>query len=182
MPFVVWNAQHDWSSFAFALVPRHDETAGGFSPARVGMLYLAQAAAYSPGIWAVALLCAARPRNELLAWTALPLLAFLTAFALFHDVEIHWVIGAFASLCAGEQSRLHQSDPDLWQDAAHRWEVAGEPYQVAYCCWRGASAISWDAAVSSCSAWASSRLPHSCAGSHGHRRCSSQLASSRAWG
>jgi len=99
-PFVVWNAQHDWSSFAFALVHRHEESGVAFSPKRVAMLYLAQAAAYSPGIWVVVLLCAIRPRNDLLAWTAVPLLAFLTAFAFFHDVEIHWVIGPFVSLCA----------------------------------------------------------------------------------
>ena len=100
MPFVAWNAQHNWVSFAFALMHRHQETRGGFSPARLGMLYLAQAAAYSPGLWAIALLCALRPVNALLAWTAAPLLVFLTAFALFRDVEIHWVIGSFASLCA----------------------------------------------------------------------------------
>jgi hypothetical protein len=100
VPFLAWNEQHGWVSFAFALIHRHEETRGGFSPMRVGMLYLAQAAAYSPGLWAVALLCAVRPRNALLAWTALPLFAFLTIFALFTDVEIHWVIGAFASLCA----------------------------------------------------------------------------------
>jgi hypothetical protein len=100
LPCVVWNAQHEWATFAFALVHRHEDALGGFSPRRLAMLWLAQAAAYSPGIWLVAMLCALRPSNALLAWTALPLLIFLTGFALFHDVEIHWMLGAFASLCA----------------------------------------------------------------------------------
>ncbi|MEO6990909.1 MAG: hypothetical protein ABI346_09360, partial [Candidatus Baltobacteraceae bacterium] len=36
----------------------------------------------------------------LLAWTGIPLLAFLTSFALFAKVEVYWTLGAFASLCA----------------------------------------------------------------------------------
>ncbi len=48
---------------------------------------------------------------------------------------------AFASSCAAEQSRLHQSDPDRWRRAASLWEAAGEPYPVAYCNWRQAEAL-----------------------------------------
>ena len=98
-PFLLWNAQHDWVTFAFTFVHRHQDSRNGFSLVRLALLYLAIGAAYSPGIWAVALYCAVRPRDALLAWTAVPLLAMLTALALFDDVEIHWVIGSFASLC-----------------------------------------------------------------------------------
>jgi hypothetical protein len=100
VPFLAWNAEHGWVTFAFALVHRHQDSRSGFSLTRLGMLYLAIGAAYSPGIWAAALVCAFRPRDALLSWTALPLLGLLTAMALFGEVEIHWVVGPFASLCA----------------------------------------------------------------------------------
>ena len=40
-----------------------------------------------------------------------------------------------------ERSRLDQSDPDLWGEAARRWAVACEPYPEAYCWWREAEAV-----------------------------------------
>jgi DNA-binding CsgD family transcriptional regulator/tetratricopeptide (TPR) repeat protein len=48
---------------------------------------------------------------------------------------------AFAAMCAAEESRLSTSDPALWDEAARRWEAAGEPYPVAYCRWRSAAAV-----------------------------------------
>jgi hypothetical protein len=100
-PFVIWNAAHEWVTFAFALIHRHEgERLLQSSLRHVLSLYAAQAAAYSPGIWLGVLILALRPRNAFLAWTALPLLAGLTLLALFRDVEIHWAFGAFASLCA----------------------------------------------------------------------------------
>jgi hypothetical protein len=100
-PFLIWNATHDWVTFAFALVHRHEGQRLAQSALRhVLSLYAAQAAAYSPGIWLGVLILAVRPRNALLAWTSLPLLVGLTLLALVRDVEIHWVFGAFASLCA----------------------------------------------------------------------------------
>jgi hypothetical protein len=100
-PFLIWNASHDWVTFAFALVYRHEgEQLAQSSLRHVLSLYAAQAAAYSPGIWLGVTILVLRPRNAFLAWTALPLVAVLTALALFRDVEIHWVFGAFASICA----------------------------------------------------------------------------------
>jgi 4-amino-4-deoxy-L-arabinose transferase-like glycosyltransferase len=100
-PFVVWNAQHGWVTFAFSLLHRHEvQGASGFSVARVFDLYAKEAIAFSPGIWVAALLCALRPRHPLLAWTAIPFLAFLTVFGLFWQVEVSWLFGPFASLCA----------------------------------------------------------------------------------
>jgi DNA-binding CsgD family transcriptional regulator/tetratricopeptide (TPR) repeat protein len=40
-----------------------------------------------------------------------------------------------------EESRLHSSDPDLWDRAARRWDLASEPHNVAYCRWREAEAL-----------------------------------------
>jgi hypothetical protein len=98
-PCIVWNATHHWVTFLFGLVYRHEET-HGFSVARVAQLLLAQAAAYSPGIFVAVLLLALRPRNAFLAWTALPQLLVVTVLAFNERVEIHWIFGTLASLCA----------------------------------------------------------------------------------
>jgi 4-amino-4-deoxy-L-arabinose transferase-like glycosyltransferase len=99
-PFLVWNAQHGWVTFAFALLHRHEGEGGaGVSLGRLLAFCGAQALAYSPGIWLAALACALRPRVSLVAWTAVPLLAFLTAFVAFRQVEVNWTLGAVASLC-----------------------------------------------------------------------------------
>ncbi|HTV72916.1 MAG TPA: glycosyltransferase family 39 protein [Candidatus Acidoferrales bacterium] len=100
-PFLLWNAAHQWVTFTFALLHRHQgEVLRGGGVRNVATLYLTQMAAYSPGIFVAVLVAAVRPRNALLGWTALPLLSLLTVLAFFRDVEIYWILGAFASLCA----------------------------------------------------------------------------------
>jgi hypothetical protein len=84
-------------TFEFTFVTRHAPQA--ISLGRVLGMYAVQAAAYSPGLWIGALLCAVRPRDALLGWTAIPLIVLLTVLSLFERVEIHWVFGAYASLC-----------------------------------------------------------------------------------
>jgi 4-amino-4-deoxy-L-arabinose transferase-like glycosyltransferase len=96
LPFLIWNATHDWVTLRFALFYRHD-AAREFSFFKV---LLTQIGAYSPGIWAAALVCAVRPRNALLAWIALPQFALVMLLSLFERVEIHWIMGFFVSLCA----------------------------------------------------------------------------------
>ncbi|MGH7660091.1 MAG: ArnT family glycosyltransferase [Vulcanimicrobiaceae bacterium] len=96
-PFLWWNAMHNWVTFEFTFVTRH--APASLSLARVLGMYAVQAAAYSPGLFIGALLCAVRPRDSLLAWTAIPLIALLTVLSLFERVEIHWVFGAYTSLC-----------------------------------------------------------------------------------
>jgi 4-amino-4-deoxy-L-arabinose transferase-like glycosyltransferase len=98
IPFLAWNATHQWVTFTFALIHRHEGESGGFRSLLT--LYAEQAAAFSPGIFVAAMLLAARPRSVLLAWTALPLLCVLTILALFRNVEMYWIWGAVASLCA----------------------------------------------------------------------------------
>lgn len=97
LPFAWWNAGHGWETFEFTFFARH--VPSSFSIARVIELYAVQAAAYSPGLWIGALLCAVRPRDALLAWTSIPLILLLTILAFFERVEINWVSGAYASLC-----------------------------------------------------------------------------------
>lgn len=96
LPFLIWNAQHDWVTFTFALFHRHEEKHEFSTPS----VLLAQIAAYSPGIWAAAIACALRPRNALLAWTALPQFILVMLLSLFERVEISWIFGFFVSLCA----------------------------------------------------------------------------------
>jgi len=98
-PFLVWNATHDWVTLSFALVHRHEEV-HALDLHRVAVLLLTQAAAYSPGIFIAVLLCAIRPRNAFLAWTAVPQLAIVTGLAFMEKVEIHWIFGTLASLSA----------------------------------------------------------------------------------
>jgi hypothetical protein len=98
-PFVAWNATHHWVTLLFGLVYRHEE-GHAFSVTRVVQLLAAQAAAYSPGIFLAVLLLAVRPRNAFLAWTAIPQLLVVTVLAFVERVEIHWIFGTLASLCA----------------------------------------------------------------------------------
>jgi len=98
-PFIAWNATHHWVTLLFGLVYRHEET-HAFSLIRVVQLIAAQAAAYSPGIFLAVLLLAVRPRNAFLAWAAVPQLAVVTLLSFFERVEIHWIFGTLASLCA----------------------------------------------------------------------------------
>ena len=96
VPFIVWNAQHEWVTLTFAVLHRHQEKRQFALP---GVL-AAQILAYTPGIWIAALACAWRPRSALLAWTAVPLLLVVFALSLFEAVESSWIFGSFASLCA----------------------------------------------------------------------------------
>jgi 4-amino-4-deoxy-L-arabinose transferase-like glycosyltransferase len=95
VPWLIWNAQHGWYTLTFALLHRHDERRQFALP---GVL-AAQAIAYTPGIWIAVLLCAARPRNAFLAWTALPQFALVMLLSLFEQVETYWIFGFFASFC-----------------------------------------------------------------------------------
>jgi DNA-binding CsgD family transcriptional regulator len=48
---------------------------------------------------------------------------------------------AFALQCRAEESRLHGSNPVLWEAAAEAWEEQKQPYHVAYCRWREAASL-----------------------------------------
>ena len=95
-PFVFWNATHQWASFTFALVERHEQQ---WDWSRPLLLYLDNAGAYSPGLWIGALLCIVRARAALLNWTAVPLIGLLTLLAFHERIEIHWMFGGYLSLC-----------------------------------------------------------------------------------
>jgi hypothetical protein len=96
-PFIIWNAQHGWISFTFALLQRHpsDEV----QLLRPFVLYALGLLAFSPGLWIAATLAAARPRQALIAWTGVPLSVLLVVLALHERVEVYWFIGPYISLC-----------------------------------------------------------------------------------
>jgi Dolichyl-phosphate-mannose-protein mannosyltransferase len=95
-PFVSWNATHQWATFAFALVSRHEQEWKWFRPF---VLHAVNAGAYSPGLWIGALACLVLYRNALIGWTAGPLIVLLTLLAAHERIEIHWMFGAYLSLC-----------------------------------------------------------------------------------
>lgn len=97
-PFVVWNAQHEWISFVFALGQRHVAEPALYRPFTY---LLANAGAYSPGLWIAALLVLVRPRNALIAWTSIPLSALLIVLNLHERIELHWFFGPYVSLAVG---------------------------------------------------------------------------------
>jgi len=96
-PFVWWNATHDWVTFDFTFIGRHEAKFDLRGPLT---MYAEQAGAYSPGLFIGALIVAFRG-HPLLRWTALPLIGLLTVLAFFEQVEIHWIFGPYASLCIG---------------------------------------------------------------------------------
>jgi 4-amino-4-deoxy-L-arabinose transferase-like glycosyltransferase len=101
-PFVLWNSTHEWATFTFSLHQRHELHALRLSqlwPLAYGAILM-----YSPGLWFAAIWALTGlwfVKEPLVAWTAVPLAAVLTALASFETVEQHWYLGVYASLCVG---------------------------------------------------------------------------------
>jgi 4-amino-4-deoxy-L-arabinose transferase-like glycosyltransferase len=95
VPFLLWNASHDWISFRFALLQRHPSE---IAPLRPLTTYLLNALAFSPGLWIAATIAIARPKYALLTWTALPLTILLFVVAFHERVEVYWFTGPYISL------------------------------------------------------------------------------------
>jgi hypothetical protein len=97
-PFVLWNAEHAWIGFRFAFQQRHVAEPSAYRP----LTYLlANAGAYSPGLWIAAVLVLVRPRNALIAWTAIPLSLVLFVLNFHERIELHWFFGPYVSLAVG---------------------------------------------------------------------------------
>jgi DNA-binding CsgD family transcriptional regulator/tetratricopeptide (TPR) repeat protein len=47
-------------------------------------------------------------------------------------------MSAFVALCRAEASRTSEPDPDLWREAAARWDLTHEAFPATYCRWREA--------------------------------------------
>lgn len=96
VPFLLWNAEHHWVTFTFALEQRHVPEPSLIRPFSY---LLANAGAYSPGLWLAALIVLVRPRNALIAWTSIPLAALLILLNFHERIELHWIFGPYVSLC-----------------------------------------------------------------------------------
>jgi hypothetical protein len=96
VPFLLWNAGHQWITFAFAFQERHVPEPSLIRPLSY---LLANAGAYSPGLWLAALIVLVRPRNALIAWTSIPLTALLVLLNFHERIELHWIFGPYVSLC-----------------------------------------------------------------------------------
>jgi hypothetical protein len=109
-PFLIWNASHDWISYTFALVQRHEPQ---FQLVRPFMLYVYGVLAFSPGLWIAATIVAVRSKEPLVTWTAVPLCIVLFVLALRERVEIYWFIGPFISLAIGLGLAFVQWAPEM---------------------------------------------------------------------
>ena len=118
VPFLAWNAEHHWIGFWFALQQRHVAEPSYFRP----LTYLlANAGAYSPGLWIAALLVLIRPRNALIAWTAIPLSVVLILLNFHERIELHWFFGPYVSLAVG----MGVAFEELSHRARVLWATAG---------------------------------------------------------
>ncbi|MDQ6823800.1 MAG: glycosyltransferase family 39 protein [Candidatus Eremiobacteraeota bacterium] len=116
-PFFLWNADHGWSSFVFALLQRH---APHVQLTRPLLLHATLALAYSPGLYIAAALLAFRRNEPLIAWTVLPLSIVLTVLAFREPVEVYWFFGPFISLCVA----MGVSFVRLAPSSKRRWAIA----------------------------------------------------------
>lgn len=111
-PFVAWNAQHGWASFAFAVLNRHPSDETQF--VRPLITYALGLAAFSPGLWVAATLAARHPRHAVIAWTAIPLSIALLLIAFHERVEAYWFEGPFISLCIALPGVVRRPAARLW--------------------------------------------------------------------
>jgi hypothetical protein len=124
-PVVLWNAQHEWASFAFQGSRRVGQM-GGFKPRFFGLLLLTQLLLVTPWLFGLSLQAFWRNARAsfagrsdartrlLLASAAVPLLLF-TAVSLRSHVKLNWLAPAWWSLIVLGMHGL------LLQPGAARW-------------------------------------------------------------
>jgi 4-amino-4-deoxy-L-arabinose transferase-like glycosyltransferase len=99
LPFLVWNAQHDWENFGFSFHTRQSFQAFAHLADPSTLRFIGYGVLLAALTWLVAL--RASPRVTLVAWTALPLPAALFALSFFTTTESYWIIGPAASVALG---------------------------------------------------------------------------------
>ncbi len=123
IPFLVWNAHHNWMNLSFTVAGRHQahelsfQTFLQFSTLRTVVFTIV--------LWFIAIRVAIRPGYSLLAWTALPLATFLALSSVVYPLESNYLLGPFTSLSVGIGIAWAQW-PKLWQRiASTSWVTAG---------------------------------------------------------
>jgi Dolichyl-phosphate-mannose-protein mannosyltransferase len=102
-PFLLWNAAQQWAPLAFAFFARHADSSGSGQILRLVGLY---AIGISPSIFVASCLAFAqslRRRMEMdniLIYTAAPLIVVCIALSFRERVEFYWADGPFLSLLA----------------------------------------------------------------------------------
>ncbi|MBV8726373.1 MAG: glycosyltransferase family 39 protein [Candidatus Eremiobacteraeota bacterium] len=118
LPFLLWNAAHGWSTFAFSILGRH---AGHAMALRPLTLQLSALIAFSPGLYAAALYAPARVRTPLLLWSALPLGIGFTLLAFKEPVEVYWFDASYVTLAIAAGIAYNQLSPKprrIWSTLA----------------------------------------------------------------
>jgi len=106
LPNVLWNAHHEWISYAFQL--RHGASSGEFSVSKVVGSLGGQALAASPVIFglfvASSIVLLHRPRGEadrFVIWTSVPVFGFFCCVGMFGRILLHWpAVGWWSGLLA----------------------------------------------------------------------------------
>jgi 4-amino-4-deoxy-L-arabinose transferase-like glycosyltransferase len=130
VPFLAWNAAHQWENFAFTFHTRQ-----AFHPFAFAVLtgistqrFVVYALLLAALTWFVAL--RTPPRVTLVAWTALPLPVALLGFSFTTPTESYWIIGPAASLALGAGIVLERA-PAGWRRAIVGALGAGTAYVSA---------------------------------------------------
>ncbi|MBI2424731.1 MAG: glycosyltransferase family 39 protein [Candidatus Hydrogenedentes bacterium] len=127
LPFFIWNAQHDWATFAFNLSERHGESAGLQS---FGEFWLFQSLNVSPvlfvlylgimlGLWQRGL----RGNSEDLFWACISSTVFLffLAVAFAKPVGTYWTTAGYIGACIAVPRVVFADDAGglrrLWRPA-----------------------------------------------------------------
>ncbi len=106
-PVLIWNAEHDWQSFAYHLIDRH--RAAGFDPARflvfLGGQFLYLSPVIAGGLFASLvggfrfLFGGKTPLASLLFWFSFPVLAFFLFLGGWTgEAEPHWPLAGYLAL------------------------------------------------------------------------------------
>jgi len=129
-PVIVWNAAHDWASFAFQSTKRLNDLPEFSLHVLVGSIlllitpvgFIAAISAFAPSAGFRQLFHRPIDRKKMFiaAFTLTPLSVFV-AFSLFHEVKINWtgplwlaVVPAMAQMIASERQPLRAIGPRAW--------------------------------------------------------------------
>jgi 4-amino-4-deoxy-L-arabinose transferase-like glycosyltransferase len=130
VPFLAWNAAHQWENFAFTFHTR--QAFHGLAFAALADISTQRFVVYALLLAALTWFVALRtpPRVTLVAWTALPLPGALLAFSFVTPTESYWIIGPAASLALGAGAFLERA-PAIWRRAIVGVLAAGTAYVTA---------------------------------------------------
>ena len=124
-PVIVWNAQHQWASFAF----QSTRTVGnkGSAVVQVGLFWLVQLAILTPPLFVLLAVAAGRAVKRgwlqrednwnFVAAFSLPLFVLFALASFKAEIHVNWTAPAFLSLTLGGAA--------VWLPEAQRWRVAG---------------------------------------------------------